>query len=86
MEKKNWKLSKEKKEAIRKVKNHLINSDCSYCKNCKNCFYCKNCKNSSNLSHSSYCYNCYNCYDSSYKISNVQFTKEEYEAWKKGLI
>ena len=32
------------------------------------------------------CSDCSNCSDKKYMIKNVQFTKKEYEAWKKNLI
>jgi len=57
--------------------------DCKDCKNCKDCWNCRNCKD---------CWNCWNCKDcrncklqdnKRYMILDVQFTKEEYEAWKK---
>jgi hypothetical protein len=32
------------------------------------------------------CSYCFDCSCEKYMICNVQFTKEEYEAWKKNLI
>ena len=41
------------------------------CSYCSDCFYCSCCSNQENKK---------------YMIKNVQFTKEEYIAWKKNLI
>ena len=41
------------------------------------CYNCSDCSD---------CYNCYKKKNKKYMICNVQFTKEEYEAWKKNLI
>jgi len=80
---KEFNLTKEKKDALEKANKFKENSNCSNCSNSSNS------SNSSNCSNCSKCYdcsNCSNCYDKKYMISNVQFTKEEYEAWKKNLI
>ena len=61
-------------------------SDCSDCSNCYDCYNCPNCSNCSNCFNCAYCSNCYNCLDKKYMICDIQFTKEEYEAWKKNLI
>ena len=83
---KEFNLTKEKKEALAKAKNFKENYNCYDCYNCSDCSDCSNC---------SYCYNCSFCSECSYcsdqknkkyMICNVQFTKEEYEAWKKNLI
>jgi len=70
---KEFNLTEEKKEALEKAK-FKENSNCSYCYDCS---YCSNCYD---------CSNCSNCSGKKYMIKNVQFTKEEYEAWKKNLI
>ena len=77
---KEFNLSKEKKLAIEKAKNFKENFNCSDCSDCSNCYDCYDCSNCSD------CSNCYDCSDKTYMICNVQFTKEEYEAWKKNLI
>ena len=93
---KEFNLSNEKKLAIEKAKNFKKNSDysnCYYdCYNCPNCSNCSNCFNCAYCFNCSYCSDCFDCSDCSdcldkkYMICNVQFTKEEYEAWKKNLI
>jgi len=76
-------LSNEKKLAIEKAKNFKKNFNCSNCYDCSDCSDCSNCYDCSDCSD---CSNCSNCLDKTYMICNVQFTKEEYEAWKKNLI
>jgi len=85
---KEFNLTEEKKEALEKAK-FKENSNCSYCYDCSycsNCYDCSNCSNCYDCSDCSYCSNCSNCSGKKYMIKNVQFTKEEYEAWKKNLI
>ena len=67
---KEFNLTKEKKEALAKAKNFKENYNCYDCYNCSDC---------------SDCYDCSEQKNKKYMICNVQFTKEEYEAWKKDL-
>ena len=76
-------LSEEKKKVLEEVK---LKKENSYCSDCFDCFNCSDCSDCFDCFNCSDCSDCSNCSDKKYMIKNVQFTKKEYEAWKKNLI
>ena len=79
------KLTEEKKKVLRETISGK-SSDCTDCSDCSNCSYCSDCSDCSYCSDCSSCSDCSDCSRKKYMIKNVQFTKEEYKAWKKNLI
>ena len=85
---------KSKKEILKMSRDELIDekwkgSGCTSCLDCSDCSYCSCCLDCSGCSG---CLRCLDCSDCSYcrfqknkryMIANVQFTKSEYEKWKK---
>ena len=70
-------------------------SNCFNCSNCSNCYDCSYCSYCTECSCCSNCTDCFDCSDCSYcknqigkkyMIANVQFTKEEYEKWKRKKV
>lgn len=53
-------------------------SSCHYCQSCKDCYHCIWCYR---CEWCQFCYRCTNLVNKKYMINNVQYTKEEYDAF-----